>query len=79
MKEYQEKNKEKLGEKYKQYRDNNKDYFNEYNKRNYEEKKEQISEKNKVKINCVCGCEITKINLKRHQSSKNHLNLINKI
>ena len=37
MKEYQEKNKEKLSEKYKQFRDNNKDYFDEYNKRNYEE------------------------------------------
>ena len=29
----------------------------------------------KEKTTCECGCEITKINLKRHQSSKSHLEL----
>ena len=33
-------------------------------------------QKNK-KITCKCGCVITKNNLKQHESSKKHIDLIN--
>ena len=41
--------------------------------------KEQIKEKRKEKICCECGCEISRINLRRHRTSKKHIDLMNKI
>lgn len=85
-KQYRIKNKEQLAEKNKIKYQKNKEYFKEYNKeyRNnnkeqlaekdkikYQKNKEQILQKNKEKIKCnICGCEITRNHLKRHQKSK---------
>jgi hypothetical protein len=70
-KEYRDENKEKI----KQYRDDNKDKKKEY----YETNKEIITKKLKEKITCKCGCVVTKIQLKRHERTKKHINLINPI
>ena len=37
--------------------------------------KDQINEK----ITCKCGCEVVKHTLKRHERTKKHMDLINKI
>jgi hypothetical protein len=93
-KEYQEKNKEKIKEKNKEYYENNKEQIREYREKNkeqikerskqcskkYREKnKEQIKEKRKIKINCGCGSEYTKIHIRRHIKSIKHQNYINNI
>ena len=43
----------------------------------YENNKVKISEQRKEKITCLCGCEVVKGQLKRHQQTKKHLDLIN--
>jgi hypothetical protein len=57
----------------KEYYEKNKDLINEKHKEYYENNKYLIKENNKETIICECGCEITKINLKRHLQSKKHL------
>jgi hypothetical protein len=60
----------------KQYRIDNREKNKEYCKEYYYENKEKINEKNKEKIICECGYEITKCNLKRHQKSDKHMQLL---
>ena len=61
MKEYQETNKEKIKEKRKEY---------------YETNKNTILKNMKEIVKCECGCEVTKNDLKRHQTSKKHIKLM---
>ena len=68
MKEYQETNKEKIKDKKKEYQETNKEKLKEYKKEYYET--------NKEKMKCECGCEVTKSNLKQHQTSKKHIDLM---
>jgi hypothetical protein len=78
----------------KEYRDNNKDYHKEYNKEYQETNKEKLKKymkeyqetnkttilkKKKEKIKCECGCEVTKSNLKQHQRTQKHIDLIQSI
>ncbi len=42
----------------------------------YQKHKEQILEKNKEIIMCVCGCELRKRDMARHEKSQKHLNLM---
>jgi len=83
---YYENNKEQILEQSKQYRKNNKKKIKEDNKKIYKKNKEKILEKKKIyyednkeiiskkikeKVICDhCGCEITKVYLKKHQKSK---------
>jgi hypothetical protein len=76
-KEYYEQNKEKFSEHQKKYQNENKEKLLENKKIYYELNKEKISEQRKEKILCPCGCEVVKCQLKRHQQSKKHLDLIN--
>jgi len=84
---YREENKEQLKEKRKDYflnyRVMNKEREKEIKKVYYDNNREKIKEqskryndnnieKRKEKIKCVCGCELVKINLNRHQKSKKH-------
>ena len=70
------------------YRQNNIDKINEYRQKNiehinayknaYRQKNiEHINAYNQEKINCTCGCTITRINLSRHKKSEKHNNSIN--
>jgi hypothetical protein len=61
LKGYYEINKEKLNEQKKKYREAN---------------KEKIKEKKREKIMCECGCEVLKQNIKQHQTSKKHINIM---
>jgi hypothetical protein len=79
LKQYYDIHKENISEKGKQYRFDNNEKIKEREKKYRETRKDIRKEKVKEKTTCECGCEITKINLKRHQSSKSHLELMNKI
>jgi guanylate kinase len=74
-KEYYETNKEKIQE----YYETNKEYIKEQTKQHYENNKEQIKEKMKEKITCKCGSVVLKRDLKRHEGTKKHINLMNPI
>jgi hypothetical protein len=77
-KQYYDMHKENISEKGKQYRDDNNEKIKEREKIYRETHKNKRKEKVKEKTTCECGCEITKTNLKRHQSSKSHTDLMNK-
>ena len=67
-KEYNEKNKEYI-----------KDRKQEYNKEYRETNKEIITKKLKEKVNCQCGCVVTKHHKARHERNTKHINLMNPI
>jgi len=84
--EYLETNKEKLQEYRKEYYETNKGKIQEYYETNKgkiqeykEDNREKIREYFKRKITCQCGCNVLKNDLKRHQITKKHINLINLI
>jgi len=60
----------------KEYSELNKDKIRERSKLNREKNKDKRSEKNKEKINCECGCEITRGYIAEHLKSQKHLKLI---
>jgi hypothetical protein len=87
-KEYYEENNEKIKEYNKEYNKKNnekiKEYRDEYNEKNKtkirereKEYREQNKEYRKQKVLCECGCEVSKINLSKHQKSKKHQKLLN--
>lgn len=76
---YRQNNKNKIANAKKIYRDNNLEKFKNYHKEYYQNNKEKILQKMKEKVKCECGCIVNKDNLKRHQRSKKHINLLNLI
>ena len=72
MKDYREANKEPINERHKQYYEDNKEKYNEKAKEYYKANKEKIN----AKVKCECGCDVINQNLKRHQSTKKHLNIM---
>jgi len=70
-KEYYKDNKEILNEKKKEYYENNKEKLLEKQKEYYQNNKEKLKEK---EICDHCGCEITKIYLKKHQRTNKCIN-----
>ena len=77
-------NKEEINEKNNEWYKNNKEKHKECNKNYKENHKEKIKEYTKqyyndfekIKILCLCGCEVGKKQLKRHQKSNKHLKKI---
>jgi hypothetical protein len=70
-KEWNEANKEKIKEYYKQWSNDNKEQLAEKQKKYRDANREKKLEKTKEKVICnLCGAEITKSNIKRHQKSK---------
>ncbi len=74
-KEYRNENKEYCYNQIKEWRNNNQEHFKHQQKEYYE----SIKEKRNEEISCECGCQISKINLKRHQTMKIHLKTMEKI
>jgi len=62
------KNKKKIYDK--KYREKNKDKTKKYKKEYYEKNKD------KDKVECVCGCIVSKSNLSQHKKTKKHCKLI---
>ena len=70
MKQYRQDNRDKLLEQMKQYNQNNRDDILEKKKQYHQANREKINEKRKEKCKCdICGAEITKSNLRRHQKT----------
>ena len=59
-------------EQMKEYREKNKDKIKKQTKEYYEKNKEQIKEKRKKKIICKCGASVSKRNISTHKKSKMH-------
>jgi len=74
--EYRQKNKEKITEKQAKKYQKNKEKIAEYSAKIYKKNKEKIAEKNAEKVECECGCVISKGNLLRHSKSAKHKRLI---
>jgi hypothetical protein len=81
FKEYKKANNEKIKEYqkeyHKQYSEDNKDKINQNKKKYYDNNKTKIREKQMEKIICKCGCEVNRHNLKKHQNSIKHNDLMN--
>jgi len=75
IQEYYETNKEKIQEYKKEYRETNKEKIKEKEKQYREDNKHKINEK----ITCKCGTVVLKRDLKRHEKTKKHTDLINLI
>jgi len=54
-----------------------KEYNKEYMKEYQETNKEIIKENKREKVTCSCGCKIVKYDLKRHERTNKHMDLIN--
>ena len=76
VKEYREKNKEKIAVREKEYREKNKEQFAEKEKEYREKNKVQLAEKRKEKVECECGCIVTKGCLPRHKKAQKHKDLM---
>jgi len=75
-KEYREENKELLKTMNKEWRDNNKPIIKELSKKYYETNKDAILEKSKIRITCICGSTINKIEKAKHERTKKHIRFI---
>lgn len=60
----------------KQYRNDNREKNIDYQKQYLIDNREKLKEQKKQKITCICSCNITRINLKRHLKSKKHKKLM---
>ena len=72
LQQYKEDHKEEIQQRQKQYREANKEIIKEKKKQNYETNKEQIIQK----LECECGCMISKIHLSRHLKTAKHVELL---
>jgi hypothetical protein len=72
QKEWTEKNKDIIKEQRKEWTEANNEKIKEQMKKYKEANKEKIREKLREKINCICGDEFTKCNIRRHEKSKKH-------
>ena len=75
-KEYYQENKIELLEKFKEYRQENHDKILKYEKEYREVNKEAIKEKQGQKVNCECGCIVSKSNMARHLKTPKHLDFL---
>lgn len=76
---YYEENKNEISEKTKKWNDNNKEKVKEYNKKYRQNNIDKLNENQKIKILCVCGCQIRKSNITTHKKSQKHIKLMNTI
>jgi hypothetical protein len=73
IKQYYKKNKEK----FKQYYETNKDMIRKQKQQYRKDNIEQIKAYKNEKIECECGCLISRNHLSRHRTTKKHVELIN--
>ncbi len=70
------KNKQEILEKQKVYYERNKTTFLEKQAKYRAINRDKIREKQNQKVNCECGCIMSKSNMLRHKESKFHLEFI---
>lgn len=71
-KKYYKEHEKEIKEYNKEYRQRNKQELSQQKKLYREKNKDKIKEKQKIKITCVCGAELTKRHIRRHERSKKH-------
>ena len=77
-KEAYENNRQERCEKQREYTKNNPDKISKYKKEYYQNNRDELLEKRKEKITCnICGCDVRKDGLKRHQQSNKCINQLN--
>ncbi len=76
-KQYYIDNKDKISEQQKQYYIDNKDKINEYNKQYYIANQAQLKAHHLEKIECECGCKLSRIAIYAHRKTKKHIQLMN--
>ncbi len=76
-KQYNERNKLKLIDYHKQYRNDNKEKNNEYKQQYREQNREEINQRRREKIQCECGCIVSRGSISIHNTSKKHKQLMN--
>ena len=74
QKEYRVENRKKLLKYQKEYRVENRKKLLKYQ----EEYRVENKDKKNEKVICICGCNVIKRNLLRHQTTEKHINLINR-
>ena len=72
QKKYNEKHYEEIKKYKKIYREKNKEYYQKYRQEN----REKLNLKQSQKVECECGCIITKTNIYTHRKSQRHINLM---
>ena len=71
VKEYKKQYYEVNKEKYKQYYEDNKEHIKDNSKQHYENNKEHIQQRKSENIVCnMCGCQISRTNMVRHQQTQ---------
>ena len=75
--EYYEDNKDIIIERKRQYNEKNKDMIRKQKQQYRKHNKEQIKAYKNEKIECECGCLISRNHLSRHRTTKKHIELIN--
>jgi len=78
-KEYNIKNEDKIKEQRKKYYEKNSDKLMEKSNNYYEKNKDKIKEKLFKKVECECGCMVSKTHLSRHKKTDKHLNIMKRI
>ena len=75
IKQYRQDNRDKISEKKKQYRQDNHDKILEKKKQYHQDNRDEILVKKKEKCKCdVCGAEVVKNTIKRHQRTAKCMN-----
>jgi len=74
--EYYKANESKIQEQKKNYYEANKSKIQEQRKIYNNEYREANKSKINAKVKCECGCDVVKRSLRRHQSTKRHLNIM---
>ena len=72
-KEYHQINRDNILEKKKEHYEENREKFKDYHQTNIE----TILERNKQRVECDCGCIVTKNYMSRHKKSKKHFESLN--
>jgi hypothetical protein len=78
QKKYYENNRDIIIEKKKKYNNNKREFINNREKEKYNINKDIINEKRKEKILCICGSDVRKCAIKRHERTTKHIDFINK-
>ena len=76
QKEYSRLNKATLDEYRKEYSEKNRVHISEYQKEYKQNNKAKIAERQNEKVECECGCTVSRSNITRHRKSKKHIKLM---
>ncbi len=79
IKQYRDDNKERKQEYMKEYREVHKEDILQQNRDRYNKNRDNILHELKQKVQCDCGCSVSKAHLKRHYKSLTHKNYLESI